>query len=136
MSAAIPPRLDVTADQIDQVVHRFYAAVRSHDVLAPIFATHVQDWPAHEEKIARFWRNAILHERIYDGNPMQVHLAAQEVQGLHFPVWLTLFEQTLQLTLPIASAQAWSELAHRIGRGLRMGVDDLRHRRTAAPHLR
>ena len=60
---SIPPRFDVTPEQIDRVVAVFYAAIRRHEVLGPIFNAHVTDWPEHEEKIARFWRNAILRER-------------------------------------------------------------------------
>lgn len=82
------------------------------------------DWPAHEAKIARFWRNAILLERSYDGNPMQAHRAAGNVKGPMFEVWLGLFDSVLRRTLPAQTAAAWSDLAHRIGRGLRMGLAD------------
>ena len=111
----IPPRFDVTPEQIDRVVATFYAAVRRHEVLGPIFARHVTDWPAHEEKIAAFWRNAILYERSYDGNPMRVHMAAGDVRAEHFEPWLMLFDATLIRTLPQPQARAWSALAHRIG---------------------
>ncbi|MFD1808309.1 hypothetical protein ACFSHQ_09780 [Gemmobacter lanyuensis] len=46
-----------------------YAAVRAHPVLGPVFAHHVTDWPAHEEKISRFWRNAILREGFMTARP-------------------------------------------------------------------
>ena len=61
----MPPRFDVTPDDIDRVVAVFYAAVRKDDVLGPVFAAKVTDWPPHEAKIAAFWRNAILLERSY-----------------------------------------------------------------------
>ena len=121
---SIPPRFDVTADQISRVVQTFYAAVRRHEVLGPVFAGHVTDWPAHEERIASFWRNAILYERGYDGNPMQVHRRAGDVKPAHFDDWLMLFDATLIRVLPRDPAVAWSALAHRIGAGLRMGVRD------------
>lgn len=119
---SIPPRFPVTPAQVDRVVAVFYAAVRRHEVLGPVFAGHVADWPEHEEKIARFWRNAILSERAYDGNPMQVHRRAGDVLPEHFPLWLALFDETLRRTLPAEAAAAWSALAHRIGAALRMGV--------------
>lgn len=119
---SIPPRFDVTSEQIDRVVATFYAAVRRHEVLGPVFARHVTDWPVHEARIAAFWRNAILSERSYDGNPMRVHRMAGDVHAEHFEPWLMLFDATLLRTLPRESAQAWSMLAHRIGAGLRMGV--------------
>lgn len=117
-------RFPITAAEIDAVVEEFYAVVRTHPGLGPVFAAHVTDWPAHEAKIARFWRNAILLERSYDGNPMQAHRAAGNVKGPMFEVWLGLFDSVLRRTLPAQTAAAWSELAHRIGRGLRMGLAD------------
>ena len=132
----IPPRFDVTPDQIDRVVSVFYGAIRRHEVLGPVFAGHVTDWPAHEAKIAAFWRNAILYERSYDGNPMRVHMQAGDVRADHFPIWLALFDETLRRTLPPDPARAWSALAHRIGAGLRMGVEATRIRRDAPPVLR
>lgn len=117
------PRFDITPDQIDAVVAEFYACVRLHPGLGPVFARHVADWPAHEAKIARFWRNAILFERGYDGNPMAIHLAAGDVRAPMFDVWLGLFDSVLRRTLPAQTAAAWSALAHRIGRGMRIGVE-------------
>lgn len=118
----IPPRIPVTEPQIDRVVTQFYIAVRAHPALGPIFAAHVTDWPSHEDKIGRFWRNALLFQRCYDGNPMQSHAAAGNVRAQHFPVWLSLFDTVLNNELPAPLAQAWSALAHRIGRGLSYGL--------------
>lgn len=127
-------RFDITPDQIDEVVRVFYAAIRRHEELGPIFANHVTNWPEHEAKIARFWRNAILSERNYDGNPMRAHMQAGDVRAAHFAPWLMLFDETLRRVLPEPTAKAWSALAHRIGQGLRMGVEDLRER-GAVPRL-
>lgn len=132
---SIPPRFPVTPEQIDRVVAVFYGAVRRHEVLGPVFANHVSDWPEHEAKIAAFWRNAILFQRVYDGNPMRVHRAAGDVRPEHFRDWLALFDATLARLLPEETAQAWSALAHRIGAGLRMGVEDL-HAPAGPPVLR
>jgi hemoglobin len=118
----MPPRIPVTQAQIDRVVAKFYVRVRAHPALGPVFAAHVADWPTHEEKIGRFWRNALLWQRCYDGNPMQVHAAAGDVRALHFPVWLSLFDAVLESELPRPLALAWSTLAHRIGRGLSYGL--------------
>lgn len=118
------PRFSITDDQIATVVHEFYAVARTHPGLGPVFAAHVTDWTAHEAKIIRFWRNAILYDRSYDGNPMQVHRAAGNVRLGMFDVWLGLFDSTLKRHLPPETATAWSDLAHRIGRGLRFGLMD------------
>jgi len=124
MNSPLPPRFHVTRPQIEAVVEEFYDLIRRHPGLGPVFAAHVTDWPAHEEKIVRFWANAILYERSYDGNPQQVHVQAGDVRPGQFEVWLALFDGVLQRQLPPETAAAWSALAHRIGRGLRMGVVD------------
>ncbi|MDP5307453.1 group III truncated hemoglobin [Paracoccus spongiarum] len=130
------PRFDITEDQIDRVIAVFYGAVRRHEVLGPVFNRHIGDWPAHEAKIARFWKKAILYQPGYDGNPMQVHMAAGDVRAQHFPIWLALFDETLRRCVPSQTAAGWSALAHRIGRGLRMGVEDLRQPAEGPPVLR
>ncbi len=124
MNSPLPPRFHVTRPQIESVVAEFYDLIRRHPGLGPVFAAHVADWPAHEEKITRFWANAILFERSYDGNPQRVHVAAGDVRAGQFDVWLALFDGVLHRQLPPDTATAWSALAHRIGRGLRMGVAD------------
>jgi len=118
----MPPRIPVTQAQIEQVVAQFYARVRADPALGPVFAAHITDWPTHEQKIVRFWRNALLSQRCYDGNPMQVHAAAGNVRAQHFPVWLSLFDAVLAQELPQPLAAAWSAFAHRIGRGLTYGL--------------
>lgn len=120
----IPPRIDVTPDDIALVVTEFYAAIRQHPGLGPVFAAHVTDWPAHEAKIAGFWRNAILYEQSYDGNPLEVHRKAGDVRPGMFEPWLGLFDSVLKRTLAPTPAAQWSALAHRIGRSLRAGVVD------------
>ncbi|WP_368186931.1 group III truncated hemoglobin [Aestuariibius sp. HNIBRBA575] len=122
---AIPPRFDVTEPDIARVVASFYEKVRQHPGLGPVFSVHITDWPSHEAKIVRFWCNAILHERVYDGNPMAVHKAAGNVQPGMFSTWLALFDHVLQTELSPDAAAGWSELAHRIGRSLRAGVSDV-----------
>ncbi|CUH67606.1 Group 3 truncated hemoglobin ctb [Thalassovita gelatinovora] len=119
---ALPPRFDVTRDDIERVVTSFYALVRQHPGLGPVFAAHVTDWPDHEDKIVRFWANAILHERGYDGNPVQVHRDAGNVRPGMFEIWLALFDLTLRTELRPDQAASWSAMAHKIGRSLRAAV--------------
>ncbi len=136
MTSALPPRFDITPDEIAAQVTAFYAAVRAHPGLAPVFAVHVTDWPAHEAKVAAFWRNAILHERSYDGSPMLAHREAGNVRPGMFPAWLALFDAVLHQELRPDQAAAWSALAHRIGTSLRAGVVDRERAENGAPVLR
>lgn len=118
----LPAKFDVTRAQIERVVAAFYARIRENAHLGPVFAAHVSNWPAHEAKIAGFWANAILHERSYDSNPMEVHRRAGNVRPGMFEPWLKLFDAVLAEELAPEPAAAWSALAHRIGRSLRAGV--------------
>lgn len=132
---ALPPKFEITHEQIDQVVARFYARVRSHPDLGPVFANHVGDWHPHEAKIASFWRNAIGLDRKFDGNPQQAHMAAGDIKGEHFALWLALFDEVLNDTMPCEIALAWSALAHRIGRALKMSIDQRDAPKGATPKL-
>jgi hemoglobin len=130
-------RFDITEQQIDHVVARFYARIRVHPVLGPVFATHVADdeWPAHEAKIAGFWSNAILRTKTYSGNPMRVHVSLPDILPDHFPIWLGLFHEVLQAELPTDTARSWSALANRIGEGFRAGVVSMRQPKDEPPKL-
>ena len=46
----IPPRFDIAPDQIARVVATFYACIREHPGLGPVFAAHVADQVAFREK--------------------------------------------------------------------------------------
>lgn len=128
---ALPPRIAITRDQIETVVKHFYARVRVDPVLRPLFngilSKDPEIWRTHKAKIANFWANAILHEHSYDGNPMLVHSGISAIEPSMFTNWLALFDQTLSDQLPPDLALQWSTLAHRIGRGLRFGVETARH---------
>ncbi|MCF6306282.1 MAG: group III truncated hemoglobin [Rhodobacteraceae bacterium] len=132
-------RFPITAEQINDVVTEFYRRIRLHDVLGPVFFKTVPDepeiWVEHEAKIARFWRNAILFERSYDGNPQQVHSQRPAVLPEHFALWLDLFDETVNDTLPEDLATSWSALAHRIGRGLRIGLIQSKQKAGDVPSL-
>ncbi|WP_069301037.1 group III truncated hemoglobin [Neptunicoccus sediminis] len=123
----LPPRIPLRRAQIEQVVTAFYARVRRDPVIGPVFLERLSDdagvWRSHEAKIADFWANAILHERSYNGNPMMVHSGISTIKPQMFARWLDLFDDTLAQELPDGIAAQWSALAHRIGRGLRMGVE-------------
>lgn len=130
-------RFDITAEEIDRVVAAFYFRIRVHDVLGPVFigrlGTSTKVWRPHEAKIAAFWRNAILFERSYSGNPMQAHMGVSEIEPEHFALWLALFDEVLENELPVDTAKSFSALAHRIGRGLRMGIEAIKQPKDGPP---
>ena len=71
------PRVNVTPDEIAQVVAAFYGRAVQHPVLGPVFfgilSRDATLWREHKAKIAEFWCNALPYKGCYTGNPMLVH---------------------------------------------------------------
>lgn len=138
---AMTPHLKVAIsdEQIDDLVRAFYIRIRQDAELGPIFhraiGTDPDIWSHHEARIASFWRNAVGLDRSFSGNPMQKHLAINEIEPEHFPLWLAIFRQTAEDTLPASVAQQIAELADRIGRSLSWGVTQFRQPTGAPPVL-
>lgn len=122
MTPAQPPRFDIAREDITRVVLRFYESVRAHPMMGPVFAAHVEDWPAHERQEVAFWAATILHEPGPSLNLAATHVAAGNVRPGMFSAWLDLFDEALAAELSPDQAAAWSALAHRIGRTLRASV--------------
>lgn len=140
MSAPSPlQRFPIETAEIDALVAAFYREIRAHGDLGPIFFEAIgrdgAAWRAHEAKIAAFWRNAILIDRDYQGNPMRTHMAIEAIEPQHFDQWLALFETVAGQVLPDQTARSITELAHRIGRGLRYGIEHIRRAPSAPPPL-
>lgn len=121
---------EISEAEILTLVRDFYAAIREHPVLAPIFFARIpdteEDWQRHEARIADFWAAAILKTRSFEGNPMRAHLQVSTIEPHHFDLWLDLFEETAHSCLETHKAACFTALARRIGRGLRMGIEDAR----------
>lgn len=121
-------RFPITQDQITRVMDQFYARIRGHPVLGPVFGAHIgttdAEWAIHIAKIDGFWSRALLGTGDYDGNPMAAHVGNPMISLDHFPIWLDLFETTLAQELPPEVAAAWGAMAHRIARGFRMAMGD------------
>lgn len=86
----------VDADYIDQFVETFYGKIRGDELLGPIFAQHVTDWPAHLARMKAFWRSVLHNSGEFTGNPMVKHLAIPGLELKHFARWLDLFYGTLK----------------------------------------
>ncbi|MGB0900213.1 group III truncated hemoglobin [Halocynthiibacter sp.] len=132
-------RFPINAEEITRVMTKFYTRIRVHPVLGPVFnniiGTDKGEWDLHEDKIAGFWRNALLREQSYSGNPMQVHLDTPTILDEHFPMWLDVFEEVLAAELQPETAAAWGAMAHRIARGFRIRMAEDRAPKDAPPQL-
>lgn len=81
----------LTIDDVKLLVNNFYDKVRADELLGPIFNERIRDrWPAHLEKMYRFWQTVLLGEHTYDGTPFPPH-ARLPVGHEHFSKWMELF---------------------------------------------
>lgn len=84
-----------TLEDIKMLVDTFYGRIRENDLLGPIFNGILNDrWPAHLEKMYRFWQTVLLEEHTYVGSPFVPH-AKLPIDKLHFDTWLTIWDGTI-----------------------------------------
>src|ERR1051326_6347274 len=74
-----------------KLIKPFYADVRQHAVLGPIFNAQIHDWPSHLEKITEFWTRQTGGESRYSGGFGSAHLPLG-LKPEHFEHWLKLWE--------------------------------------------
>ena len=86
-----------TMEDVKLLVDTFYGKISEDALLSPIFNGIIQDrWPAHLEKMYRFWQTVLLKEHTYYGSPFLPH-ANLKVQQLHFDTWLRLWYQAIDM---------------------------------------
>lgn len=84
-----------TIEDIRLLVDTFYDEVKKDPLIGPIFIGVIRDqWPAHLEKMYRFWQTVLLDEHTYYGSPFLPH-ARLPVEWKHFERWLQLFDKTI-----------------------------------------
>lgn len=82
-------------DDVKLLVDNFYGKVRDNELLGPIFNEVIKDnWPAHLEKMYRFWQTVLLETPTYSGSPFLKH-ANLPIQKEHFDDWMALFTETI-----------------------------------------
>lgn len=103
---------------IDKLLFDFYADVRQHSVIGPIFNARISDWPVHLRKIAGFWALQTGGPSEYRGGFGAAHLSLG-LQPEHFDHWLGLWEFSCRRGLPAAEAGEMIEIARVLGHRLR-----------------
>lgn len=94
-----------TEAELQSVVHHFYAAVRQHPDLGPIFNGIIHDWPQHLDHITAFWVGVILGKPGFTGHPMVAHHHHRDlIRPEHFAMWLGLWQVSTEAKLPPAQA--------------------------------
>jgi len=101
-----------------QLLRHFYADVRQHREIGPIFLAQIHDWPAHLEKIADFWSGATGGPANYSGPMPQRHFPLG-LEAQHFEAWLDLWRRNCRIWLKSREAEEMIFLAESIGERLR-----------------
>jgi hemoglobin len=104
-----------------RLLRHFYADVRQHREIAPVFAAHINDWSVHLEKIADFWSGATGGPAHYLGSMATKHMALG-LNERHFQAWLGLWSRHCQAHLTPGEAEELIALAESIGQRLRQIV--------------
>lgn len=110
-----------TEEEVTQLVHTFYAAIRNDATLGPIFNRHVRDWDAHMPKMVDFWSSALRGTARFRGTPMPKHAAIPGLSAELFQRWLALFRQSNATLRNTAMAERANDLANRIAQSLWYG---------------
>ena len=84
---------------ITNLVRDFYAKARKDAELGPIFNNAVHDWDVHLRVVANFWSKVLLQTDRYNGHPYVAHVKLP-IELEHFGIWLKLFTETANDTLP------------------------------------
>ena len=119
----VPPPL-FTDHEIDRLVETFYARVRQHHRLGPIFEDAVgpDGWPAHLATLKDFWSSVLNTSGRYKGQPIRVHQRIPALtEGLFMP-WLNLFHQTCVELFDAPRAAVVGQKAERIAASLKLGL--------------
>jgi hemoglobin len=113
----------ITEAQIAALIPRFYARVRTDDLIGPVFDAAIADWPPHIEKLMAFWSSVMLTSGRYHGNPMQAHTKHLDViTPAMFDRWLALWTEITAASLPAPLAEAMQARAVRIADSLKLAL--------------
>ncbi|GAB2612851.1 group III truncated hemoglobin [Belliella aquatica] len=89
-------------EEVSLLVRGFYAKIRVHAELGPIFNGIVEDWEQHLERLTDFWEMVLLQTGPGAGkfNPVPVHKEVDnrvnnEIEQRHFGNWLELWFETI-----------------------------------------
>lgn len=104
-------------ERLLRLLRYFYADVRQHREVGPIFAARIEDWPAHLEKIADFWSNLTGGPVLYRGGMPAKHFPLG-LERRHFETWLELWRRHCRAHLPAPEAGELIALAETLGERL------------------
>ncbi|WP_084398130.1 group III truncated hemoglobin [Henriciella aquimarina] len=116
-------RLGIDDAFISKLVDTFYARVRAHPRLGPIFNGEIDDWDAHLAKLKDFWASVAMNAGRYSGKPVPAHFKLQGITREDFQTWLGLFQATLEDLADSEETVAYfMQRAERIAQSLQLAM--------------
>lgn len=114
-------------EEVSLLVNSFYAKIRKHEVLGPIFNDIIDDWPEHLEKLTDFWESSLFGIAKFRGNPPAAHQRVDAHEGYtitqtHFGLWLQLWYNTLDELFIGEIADRAKDRARRMSTGLFLAI--------------
>ncbi|KCZ54194.1 hypothetical protein HY29_15255 [Hyphomonas beringensis] len=122
-------RLGIDEAFVSNLVDSFYARVRAHPMLGPIFAAKIKDdWDPHLAKMKDFWSSVAMSTGRYSGKPFPAHMKLTGVTPAHFNIWLALFRLTLEdISENPETVDYFMERADRIAQNFQFGMFELQN---------
>ena len=113
----------ITEEMIRDVVHAFYAKIRTDPALGPIFNRVIgDDWDPHLAKMCAFWSSVLLMTGRFKGAPMAAHVQIPGIRATHFARWLHVFRQTVETVCPPAAAAMFIAKSEMIAQALQLHI--------------
>ncbi len=101
-------------NDIQKLVHSFYAKVEEDERLGPIFNDFAGvDWEEHLPKMVDFWSKLLFQTQRYKGHPFREHLPLP-IEKEDFGRWYDLFEETVDEHFEGEKAEYAKEMAGKI----------------------
>lgn len=113
--------------RLSHLLGHFYADVRQHNEIGPIFRARITDWPAHLEKIADLWSSVTGGSIRYEGPMPQKHFPLG-LEERHFEAWLDLWRRHCRAHVAPTEAEELIAAAEGIGERLQSLIRHHRQR--------
>ncbi|ATA89371.1 globin [Capnocytophaga stomatis] len=113
-----------TREDVNKLVKAFYVQIRKHDLLGPIFNSHIaeEQWPAHLEKLTDFWETILFGVQKFKGSPSLKHIEVDKnlnygITQEHFNQWVSLWHETIDKMFEGEVAQRAKEASNQMAVG-------------------
>jgi hemoglobin len=113
--------MDVSEEQIIELVDSFYKSARADEDLGPLFNATISDWEHHLLTVVDFWSHVLLRTNRYHRHPFPAHMHLP-IKLAHFDRWLALFNTAADETLPPDAAQKAKARAAHMTESFRVGI--------------